>query len=763
MREKIIQLNVFTLSILMMLSLFIPSTFAAASSDQNVNNVIGTEGYLPLGRHMVPTEIPNVYKVTDWLDAPKVETITQEIITKEKAPVYVAIVLDASGSMGSTDVYNSMTSSNISRYKALEYGVAAALQSLIDSGNKRVYVNISSHDGNNPLPNVGTLGSTIPGNRTGMPNSLDALAPAGQYFVSLYDGSGNVRPLLDPANLNTPAFVMTNWQNGRNVSTVPPHLVSSTGWSFWYNMNDFAVPFKRISGFFKEELVNGTIPQSSARYILAMGDGDDYGNNSSMISPSSAAWATSLKAPLDTNFKVGGSTTAAKTIFNADGGIGATIWGVTVGNATRHIATEYTAILNSPSTWSAAGWSNSYEPRMIGNTWDIPKNMQNSLPTLAPAVANFSDQVIDLYAGWYTANGVTNAKSSTHYAYSTYLTTPSGTPVAGNEPLMGFFADFGTSAADSAEVIEHKSTVETRGSDVTIIDRLNTDAFSYYQYPGQPMIGFLTNDPAATATPSDIEYTANIEQNSQIRWTLKRFSPGYRYTITYYVICKKPLSGNYYYPISTDAYVTYVDHTGTAVKKLFPEIYLNGAEYQSTSATNGATGFGFAGSSGSVLSSAGTGQSTTINANGSPIFSGTGTSGSSSSQGNSSGTGGASVSFSAATTPYQASVPNKTATNKTGTNKTKNKTGNQSGCAEEQIDEVATKKFLGKTIEMNTSKVPVYEFACKDAKTMLYLTKGKTFKIAGVTENYYKIQYKKKDGKVYAGYILKKDVKVRTQ
>lgn len=103
--------------------------------------------------------------------------------------------------------------------------------------------------------------------------------------------------------------------------------------------------------------------------------------------------------------------------------------------------------------------------------------------------------------------------------------------------------------------------------------------------------------------------------------------------------------------------------------------------------------------------------------------------------------------------PYTASIPN-TATKK------KQKTDPQITCQVEAIDALATKKEKNKLIAMNQSKVSVYEDSCPDSKIVLYLTKEKKFKISGVTENYYMIQYKKKDGKIHKGYVLKTDVKI---
>ncbi len=79
----------------------------------------------------------------------------------------------------------------------------------------------------------------------------------------------------------------------------------------------------------------------------------------------------------------------------------------------------------------------------------------------------------------------------------------------------------------------------------------------------------------------------------------------------------------------------------------------------------------------------------------------------------------------------------------------------------EVLDDAATKQNKGKKLTTTSAKTAVYTEAKKDADVVLLLTKGKSFKIVGVTKNYFIIQYKKKDGKVYKGYILQSDVKVK--
>lgn len=76
----------------------------------------------------------------------------------------------------------------------------------------------------------------------------------------------------------------------------------------------------------------------------------------------------------------------------------------------------------------------------------------------------------------------------------------------------------------------------------------------------------------------------------------------------------------------------------------------------------------------------------------------------------------------------------------------------------EKIDAAETRRMAGKSLKVSMAKTKVYATPKEDSKVSLYLNEGKQFKIAGVTSNYYMIQYKRKDNKVRKGYIEKKDV-----
>lgn len=103
---------------------------------------------------------------------------------------------------------------------------------------------------------------------------------------------------------------------------------------------------------------------------------------------------------------------------------------------------------------------------------------------------------------------------------------------------------------------------------------------------------------------------------------------------------------------------------------------------------------------------------------------------------------------------YTASVANTAAAKK---NK---KTAVDTSNDPETLSDSEYKAVQGKSLKAKSGKVAIYSEPKKNANVALYINKGKTFKIAGATDKYYMVQYKKKDGKVQKGYILKTDVSV---
>ena len=277
------------------------------------------------------------------------------------------------------------------------------------------------------------------------------------------------------------------------------------------------------------------IPVASSRYVLAMGDGDDSGTVGTIPT---MALATALKAPLDANYISGGNDAVpAKQIMGAGGGIGASLWGVTVGHETTHIPNWESAILAGPSAnWAAKGWpapTGVFEPRMIGNAMEIPPSQILSLPTTPPSTN--SANIIDLYQSWYTADGITTLSNgdNVHYTHSTYLTAqhPFNPLQQAGDPLLAAFADFGT-AASRIDPVVHKA-VQSR--------YVLANEYSLIQYQSFPLVD-------ASSTDTRNQPRSSVAGNT-ISWTIPKLMSSVKATIIFYVSIDPNTDPNQNYPV----------------------------------------------------------------------------------------------------------------------------------------------------------------------------------------------------------------------
>ena len=224
----------------------------------------GDQNYVSMHNYMSKTDIPNVFKGTLSLQTPPVAAT--------KGPVYVAITLDYSGSMNSNTLYDSSGNftggapGTISAYKAMEAAVEATIDSLIADGNKQIYINLSTHDGNSIQGFNGGAQGTVTGQPTALNNiAIDPLeTPIYTGCTSLYDKNGDLRKVFDKSDA---AWIMKDWNNGVNWGGVGTPMPGS-GWCGYYDMNDYAYPFWRIHKLFKDGLLNGRIPTYAAKYGL---------------------------------------------------------------------------------------------------------------------------------------------------------------------------------------------------------------------------------------------------------------------------------------------------------------------------------------------------------------------------------------------------------------------------------------------------------------------------------------------------------------
>lgn len=515
-------------AMLIVAMLLIANVVSASASSTIL--VPGTSDYLSLHSYVSATDIANVYKVTQTISTPPIQSTKPE--------VYVAITLDRSGSMGSSDIWDSDNGTTITRYKALDIAVAATIQALLDDGNPNIYLNISPHD------NINTSGSG--NNGTGMPTTLDTLADPNTKFVSLYDpATGLVRDEFDSSNTST--WIMNNWNTTAN------------GWSGGSNRFDY--PFSRIHGIFANGIAGGYIPTDSVRYILAMGDGDDTG---ATASPSTMDWATALKAtPLDSGYAAG-SSTAANTVAGVGGGIGATIWGVTVGSATQHVSTYETDIMNGiTGTLGTSAWTTLYEPRMIGSTMEIPAGLN-----VYGSAWGSSALAIDDYVAQYSTNGLSSLTEGTHihYTHSCYLKNPgSTTALSAGSSLVDAFTSFGAAAGNAA--------VAPRSA-LTTVSTFNS-MYSIYQYKSEPLVAFdyTTTSTTSTTIPNQ---TYSISGNSVI-WNIDTIEDSATLTMVYYVrFDASSADADLYYPLFSSSSLS-LTYLGDPYNLTFPQLYVKGS------------------------------------------------------------------------------------------------------------------------------------------------------------------------------------------
>lgn len=264
------------------------------------------------------------------------------------------------------------------------------------------------------------------------------------------------------------------------------------------------------------------------------------------------------------------------------------------------------------------------------------------------------------------------------------------------------------------------------------IEQTLTSHFDFYKMPNEPL--YVTSDGS----------TAKLS-GKNLNWDISSLSAkGGTVTLSYYVkFDRTGTDPSMSYPIANFTNVYWKALGSIESSSQFPIPYISG-----TSNVDG-----WKGSTGNVMTPVENGKSGTgtISADGAPSFVGNGDiSLSNTTSDKSSSNIGA---MGPALQTYTASVANPNVGKKKTTKTTAQST-------EEKLDETEFAKIKGKSLQVNVAKANVYEKPDETSKVLLYLTKGKQFKISGATKKFYQIRYKTKDGKVTTGYVKKTDVKV---
>lgn len=530
--------------------------------------------------------------------------------------------------------------------------------------------------------------------------TLDANYPiSNMYFFGNYMGNGyNGLPTGTNSYLFSQRFPISS--KGTYVDG---------GMSLVYDAMDKKMTELITSGDFKTEEM-----EKSKRYVMLLCDGDDgvpYGTES---------FAAAIKAPTTVTihgmqYSGGGitpgslsSATPATLYWPAAGagrqlkGQNGEIWSIIIGNEgyDTNETTWQTNYLNGTFTGVSANVA-----RNMISIAAAPVTNWTTLSTFND-VRSPSPSWINYYPAYMSSLDASKFGGQTHY-----LRTSDATEAA------DYFKDFAANA------------LITGGSTTTVANVGVANDFDIYytdkKYAPRTFSSISTHFPEIKIT------------NNKLQWDIGTMQPQERVTLVYYIQLKPQYWGDeLWHDPSSTLYINYNGISGGNFQINFPISYAYSAKKEDNTNTV-------------HMNPVDNGNNpTTISAEDSFVRH-TNSSTSNDIQQNSI-SGGA---ITAALQPYTASVPNTA-------KKSKKSAAAQDTCQIEEMDATATKKEKGKAISMNVSKVSVYEKPCKDATVMLYLAKNKQFKIAGVTENYYMIQYKKKDGKVYKGYILKKDVKV---
>lgn len=485
------------------------TTALAGPAEQNVETNPASPDFMALGKYTIPTDIPGVFKVQLTIEPPEIKP----------APVYVALVLDRSGSMGAVDMYNAAAGGFINRYTAVELAAQAFIDTLISSDNDDIHIDIIAY-------------STTAAGLTG-------------GFLPLYTSPGVVDPGF--SNLMAGGY-MAGWASGGGTQT-------NLGMQMAHA--DFSA-------------VSATIPANAHRYTLLLCDGDDSGANTGQIT-------AALKAPVGTTtpYGAGMGNTIWSVVFGSDVTPNPNQWKsdwITSTASGTGTSTQFGQWIkaNNPNALTGKYPSALAEPRMIGHSVDLPAgSAYASFPaTNQPAAER------DFYvAALGTPSSLTNVpEGNSHYYFSmcvdadhpTYTTgtaTPRGGPYVrvpdGSTPALTVFEDFAKAAVGGA-------------ADTTATDVIG-DSFQMYKMDGEDMLTLYSNDPDPT-----VNMEAKLTNSNTIKWTFDKLNGGFRYQLSFYVkYIGDPNATDYWYATNKEAYLEYVDANGRDVVKYFPVPYAN--------------------------------------------------------------------------------------------------------------------------------------------------------------------------------------------
>lgn len=597
-------------------------------------------GYVSLHQYISPTEIANVFKVTQSAKA-----------RIDQPGTFIAFILDRSGSMAAVDILdaknsNILSSAYIDRRAAVKRAIEAALEQFFvanAAGNvdiHKVFVNITSEDVSAAAVTAGAWGSGgVTFDATGkMTENAANLASSGHV--------GGFVPLVDPLKANVAVPSYPTDLNPVITTALSNYTTLGTSWSFMDDSFEYTYECLRdallesggASGL-AHNWVPGTVPdtrlqsinaEDASKFILVMGDGDPHGD---LATGQNYLFAAKTPATYDADGKL---VPLAAQAYGQNYGLDAVVWSSVFGNDGGHNKNWAADALQLNGQWlnnwswsstpsayrvpywyavsTAGGQTSNYrvvEPFMIlsaytpnniltasgyssslntGSYWGLlsgvsPTYTKGTYASTSTAYWTEADYFVNIYNDMVLDHGSSPLSSAYNYYWVSHtggdFTNIKMTDSAGVGSMTNTERkDLGS---NDAEVVFKSFALASMNSISNSVNtNLNTDKFELYHFPGKPLLDLSSDD-------SQTNQTATAIGTTGVNWNIGTMRDGCTYTLIFYIKMDENASADNYFSFGDATFSS----GGSSLS--FPPVYVSGS---------GATSSGDQGSSSSSDGSA---------------------------------------------------------------------------------------------------------------------------------------------------------------